>query len=264
MADNLFTPDRLQSKLGKLPVWAWGVIGGTVVLGGFYIVKARKNARDPNAAANGTAADNLASVFTGMATPNQTDNATLPVSGYSGGTITNGDNALGDATLETNVTWLNRGIKVATSTGSTALGSTTALQKYLQGKPVNKNEAEVVNKVLNALGYPPEGSPLLVKVIQDTVTPSPKKNKDPVTKTPTPTPTPTPRPILPPTVSGSTGVNGYPLDSQGKEVIEVSKTFPKKILSGKFAGRMQPIIWDAKKVVYVEVNKPSIPASPTR
>ena len=181
MPDNLFTPDRLQAKLGKLPVWAWGVIGGTVVLGGYYLTRSRRNARNPNAAANGTAADNLASVFTGMATPGQTDNATLPVSGFSGGTISNGDNALGDATLETNLTWLNRGIKVAVSQGHTPLGSTTALQKYLQGKPVTKFEADVVNQALQALGYPPEGSPLLVKVVQDTVTPVVKKTNPVVT-----------------------------------------------------------------------------------
>jgi hypothetical protein len=269
MPDNLLSPDRLTEKIGKFPIWAWGLIGGTVVLGGYYFVKARKNARVSDAGVNGSVSDNLASVFTGMATSDQTDEATLPVSGYTGNTISNGDNALGDANLETNVTWLNRGIKVATNQGNTALGATLALQKYLQGKPVNKNEEAVVNKVLQALGYPPEGSPLLVKAIQDAkgtyvAPPADKGNTGVKPTAPTVTPKPAPKPT--PTVSGGTGANGYPLDSQGREVIEVTKSFPKKIISGKFAGKMKPFSWDTKKVIYVEVDKApqTIPASPTR
>ena len=261
MPDNLFTPDKLQAKLGKLPVWAWGIIGGTVVLGGYYFSKARKNARDPNAAANTPATDNLASVFTGMATPGQTDNATLPVDGYSGGTISTGDNALGDANLETNVTWLNRGIKVATSQGKSSLSSTTALQKYLQGKPVTNEEADIVNIVLSALGYPPEGSPLLVKAIQDTVTTKPNTTKPvvtpkPVTTTKTVT---TPTPVVNAT---KLGPNGYPLDNKGKEIIQYSSTIPLEILNGKFQGNQVNLNYKPDKFTYVKVDN-TIPGSPT-
>lgn len=270
MADNLFDPDKLQSKIGKLPVWAWGIIGGTVVLGGYYLVSARKRARTSDAGVN-PSNDNLASVFTGMATSDQTDLATLPVAGYNGKTISNGDNALGDSSLENNLTWLNKGAKVAVEKGGhTASGSVQALQKYLGGKPLSKYEVDVVNIALNANGYPPEGAPLMVKAIEDakgTYT-APPANKDKTglkPTTPTVTPKPTVTPTVTPTVSGGTSANGYPLDSQGREVIEVTKSFPIKIIGGKFAGYMKPIIWDNKKVVYVPVNKqPQIPAVATR
>jgi hypothetical protein len=268
MAENLFSPDKLQSKIGKLPVWAWGIIGGTVVLGGYYLVSARKRARVSDAGVNATGNENLASVFTGMASSDQTDLATLPVAGYNGKTISNGDNALGDASLETNLTWLNKGVKVSVEKGKhTAAGSVLALQKYLGGKPLNKYEVDIVNIALNANGYPPEGAPLMVKAIEDakgTYTKPPAATGNtglkPTAATVTPTPTPTPTP----TVSGATGANGYPLDSQGREVIEVTKSFPKRILNGKFAGKMKPFSWDAKKVIYVDVDKQYIPPTVTR
>ena len=179
MPDNLLSPERLTQKLGSKPVWFYGVIGGVVLLGGYYVIQARKNARQPNAGVNGTASQDLNSVNTGLATPSQTADATLPVSGYSGGTIGDGTtpdnlnntgNALGTTSLETNVSWLQKGIRAATANNRhTALGSTTALQKYLQGKPLTKDEADVVNVALNVNGYPPESAPLAVKVIQDAV-----------------------------------------------------------------------------------------------
>jgi len=257
MPDNLFTPDKLQAKIGKLPVWAWGIIGGTVVLGGYYFSRARKNARDPNAAANSTATDNLATVFTGMATPDQTSEATLPVSGYTGETISNGDNALGNASLETNLTWLQRGLRLASNNGHTPLLATSALQKYLQGKPVTKFEATIVNETLQALGYPPEGSPLLVKAVQDTVTPvAPKKDTEvapvkpkkvtsvtpkkttPVTPTVTPTVTPKVTPNIVTVVPYSPGV-----------------TPPKRMPS--FLQRIAGLQTPQQPIV------PTIPASPT-
>ena len=179
MADNILSPERLTQQLGSKPVWFYGVIGGVVILGGYYVINARKNARQPNAGVNGTTSTDLNSVSTGLATSSQTADATLPVAGYSGGTIGDGTtpdnlnntgNALGTTSLENNVSWLQKGIRAATANNRhTALGSTTALQKYLQGKPLTKDEADVVNVALNVNGYPPESAPLAVKVIQDAV-----------------------------------------------------------------------------------------------
>jgi len=269
MAENLFSPDKLQSKIGKLPVWAWGIIGGTVVLGGYYLVSARKRARVSDAGVNATGNENLASVFTGMASSDQTDLATLPVAGYNGKTISNGDNSLGDSSLENNLTWLNKGAKVAVEKGGhTAAGSVQALQKYLGGKPLNKYEVDVVNIALNANGYPPEAAPLMVKAIEDakgTYKQPPAKTGNTGLKPTAPTVTPTPTPTPTPTVSGGTSANGYPLDSQGREVIETTKTFPIRIIGGKYNGFMRPIGWDKNKVVYVAVDKqPQIPAVATR
>ena len=50
MADNILSPERLTQKLGSKPVWFYGVIGGVVILGGYYVINARKNARQPTQA----------------------------------------------------------------------------------------------------------------------------------------------------------------------------------------------------------------------
>jgi hypothetical protein len=266
MPENIFNPETLKAPLGKLPVWAWGLIGGTAVLGAYYLTKARSNARQVNAGVNGTGNDTLNSANTGMATPDLTSNAVLPVAGYNGETISNGDNALGNSSLETNVTWLNRGIKVASNNGNSALVSATALQKYLQGKPVTAAEQSVVSDVLNALGYPPEGSPLLVKAIQDSK-PTPAK---PIQKPATATNT-TDKPKLslfsktpkPEVAATKTGANGYPLDNNGKEIIQYSGQYPLEILNGKFQGKQVNLNYQPDKFTYVKVDN-TIPGSYTR
>lgn len=180
MPDNLFSPDRLKDKIGKLPIWAWGIIGGTVLLAVYYLYTARKRARNIDAGVNGAKNDILASVGLGLSTPGETELAALPL-GTSTGTFDN-TNALGDTNLENNLSWLTRGVRIAGNNSYSALAATTALQKYLQGKPVTKTEAGIVNLVLNNLGYPPEGAPLAVQVVQDVIGEATKPGKKPVTK----------------------------------------------------------------------------------
>ena len=44
--------EKQTAKLGKLPVYAWGIIGGVVVLGAYYVFHSKKNARTPDVSAN--------------------------------------------------------------------------------------------------------------------------------------------------------------------------------------------------------------------
>jgi hypothetical protein len=265
MPDNLLAPDRIKTKIGKLPIWAWGLIGGTAALGSYYLFAARKRARTPNAGVNPAPGDNtLASVFTGMATPDQTANAALPVDGYTGSNLST-SNALGEATLETNLTWLNRGIKLS---GAGFLNATTALQKYLGGKPLTDSEQTTVSKVLATIGYPPEGAPLLVKAIKD-ATPTPAKKVTPKVTKDTPVVTPVVKPVVTPKAPdlvSTLGEDGYPLNAQGKQIVTYSNEIPLKIFGGKFDGYQVNLNYLPNKYQYVKVNKPwtpTIPAIPT-
>jgi hypothetical protein len=258
MPDNLLAPDRIQAKIGKLPIWAWGLIGGTAALGSYYLFSARKRARTPNAGVNPAPGDNtLASVFTGMASPDLTANAALPVDGYTGSNLST-SNALGNENLETNLTWLNRGIKLS---GAGFLNATTALQKYLGGKPLTDAEQTTVSKVLAQIGYPPEGAPLLVKAVKD-ATPTPAKPITPKVTSNSPVVTPTTNPALVATL----GADGYPLNAKGKQIVTYSNEIPLKIIGGKFDGQNVNLNYMPNKYEYVKVNKPytpTIPASPT-
>jgi hypothetical protein len=168
------------AKLGKLPVYAWGIIGGVVVLGAYYVFHSKKNARTPNVSANpdlssSTVTGSMGTNNVGLADTSQTDANLYPVVGTPNTTITDGGNALGNQTHETNLSWLNRGINYASTTGNTTLGTTTALQKYLAGQPLNTDEQGVVAKVINHLGTAPEGAPQIVKMaktVQAAVTPT--------------------------------------------------------------------------------------------
>ena len=162
--------EKQTAKLGKLPVYAWGIIGGVVLLGGYYVYHAKKAARTPNVAANpdtssSTVTGSMGTNTVGLADTSQTDSALYPVVGTPNTTITD-TNALGDQTHETNLTWLNRAISYATRTGHTAGGSRIALEKYLAGQPLNVDEQDVISKVLSNLGNAPEGAPAIVKMAQ--------------------------------------------------------------------------------------------------
>lgn len=197
MPDNLLAPSRLKEKLGVLPIWAWGIIGGTIVLLGYYIVSSRKKARVANPPVNSATGDLVNTATYGLANPNQTQDALLP-SGYSGysGSLSDTQTTTETNTIDTNISWLNKGIAIAVqSNRHTPLGSTTALQKYLQGKPLNVYEQDVVGIVLDKLGYPPQGAPLMVKAVKNAVGKPDKVNPAP-TVTPKPTVT-APKPTKP-------------------------------------------------------------------
>ena len=185
--DNLL--EKQTSKLGKLPVYAWGIIGGVVLLGGYYVFHAKKAARTPNVAANpdtssSTVTGSMGTNNVGLADTSQTDSALYPTIGTPNTTITD-TNSLGNVSHETNLSWLNRAISYATRTGHTAGGSQIALEKYLAGQPLNVDEQDVISKVLSSLGNAPEGAPAIVKMAQTV-----KAAATPKTTVPAATPTP--------------------------------------------------------------------------
>lgn len=75
-----FDKAAYTAKLGKLPIWAWGAIGGVGVLGVYYLRKGKSNVP-----ASTTTSDAGAASVAGSGAPTVSDNSAL--TGYSGSPV---------------------------------------------------------------------------------------------------------------------------------------------------------------------------------
>lgn len=149
-------PLDFKAKLGPLPVWAWGAIGGGVIIVGYYLMNR-----------GGSSAES-----TGSST---LDPSGYQTSGISGGSADTSDPA---AVYDTNSLWLTR---AARQTAELASASTTdvynALKKWLAGDALSTKEKGWVDIATKNTGLPPEGTEGVSPVTPDTPTPvtSPKR-----------------------------------------------------------------------------------------
>lgn len=152
-----FDPQALKADLGGKPVWLWGIVGGVVLLGGYYWYSSNKkaNAAGQLTQITGSPIDQTSSLYPTVATT-PTDTVTA-----------NTGSVLGSDTMETNLTWVSRGVKLLASAGVNGVTASNALTKYLNGQPITSLESNYVSKVLTNIGYPPDGSLAAVKVIKD-------------------------------------------------------------------------------------------------
>lgn len=127
----------LAAKVGPLPAWAWGGLIGVGVL--MYSYSRSATTRAANATP--VTIDPIDAAFA-PGTANGTSLATTASTGP----------------LDTNQAWLVRGVQTATGMGSSAVDSTTALQTYLDGGQLTYNQGQLLDKVLIAIGLPPNGA----------------------------------------------------------------------------------------------------------
>lgn len=140
-----------SEKLGPLPVWGWGLIGGGVVIVGVYLLNRGGN--------DG-----------GTVRP-----ATIDASGYQTAGINGGSASIDTTTpYDNNVLWLTRASKqVAGSLSKSPADVYAALKKWLFGQEITTEEKTWVDTALGQLGSPPEGTQGISPVIPDAVTPKP-------------------------------------------------------------------------------------------
>ena len=154
-----FDAQALKADLGGKPIWLWGILGGVVVLGGYYWYSSNTKAK---------AAGQLTQVVGSPLDQSAQTYPTVSTDTSAGSTMTaNAGNALGDQTLETNVTWVARGTAILINSGVNGVAASNALTKYVNGSPVTTTESNYITKVLSGIGYPPDGSLAAVKVIKD-------------------------------------------------------------------------------------------------
>lgn len=160
----------LKGKLGPLPVWAWGVIVGLVLVAGVFIYSRRSSSDDGTPSIQGTAIDPQG----------------YQTAGISGGSASSSDPTPDTTTpdYESNASWLNKAsADVADFLGGSPSAIYAALRKYLTGETVTSAERKYIDAALTRTGNPPEGT----YGVSDTVDPKPV--------TPKPTPKPKPKPI---------------------------------------------------------------------
>lgn len=157
----------LTKKAGPLPVWAWGLAIGLILI----ILLWLHNRNIGNTTAT-TAYDDTATqdgTDASLSDSNGFDNAYQQ--GYAAGgggigssgdvvTDTTGTNTDGTAgntvhTPRTNQSWLRRATAALVADGVGGIRAGNILNKYLKGGPLNKKQRQIVNQAIQNTGLPP-------------------------------------------------------------------------------------------------------------
>lgn len=144
-----------KGKLGPLPIWAWGVILGVIVLGAYYYEANKKKAAGAAVVSATTSGDNLAAGLNDNTSVDPTDGLTGLDS--SGGLGTSSGTVAGS---QTNAAWEASAVAWLSSHGYTPLVAQSALEAYLGGTldSTNSNYVAAVNAAVQNFGLPPEGT----------------------------------------------------------------------------------------------------------
>lgn len=133
----------IQSKLGPLPVWAWGlIIGGLAVV--WLWVSGRTDTTDYSQSVTGESGNPVPDDIAPGG-----DFSTVPVMPETGDTPTPSD---------TNDDWLRRAVDAVINSGVSTVSAQRAIQKYLSGETLTTAEEGIVNKALTETGLPPDGT----------------------------------------------------------------------------------------------------------
>lgn len=137
-------------KLGPLPVWGWGLIGGGVVIVGAYVLN--RGGSDGGSVVK---------------------SAQLDSNGYQTSGINGGSASIPKTdTFDNNVLWLTRATAQTAARMSKAPTVVyAALKKYITGQEISSDEQEIVDVALGSVGLPPEGTQGLSPVTPKPTTP---------------------------------------------------------------------------------------------
>lgn len=150
----------LTHKLGPLPVWAWGLIGGGIFGVAYYLHKKKQ-------------------VAAGSTGPSYSDLNASGNGGNAGELATTGGSAgAGGGTPPSLASWAANVVNWLIGQGTDPASASNAISAYINGQTLTSDQTVLVNKGLTQFGSPPSG---ILPV--NTVTDNPS---------PTPTPTPTP------------------------------------------------------------------------
>lgn len=166
----------LTKKLGPLPVWTYALIIAVAVWGYTYWRNNRAGTQIP------------LSPEQSIVSPAPFEN-TDPMPGTNTGDGYQETFPKGQPGISTNAQWAKQAANQLIASGATPVIVSTALAKYLNGKPLNAQEKAIINQAISLYGVPPEG---VLPVAGTSPTPAPVK---PPVKT---APKPAPRPIIKP------------------------------------------------------------------
>jgi len=148
-------------KLGPLPVWGWGLIGGGVIVVGYYLFNR-----------GGSAATDSTVVYT-----DATGYRTSGNPGVDAGSTPDGYG-------ETNALWLTRASRqVAEMSAASVTDVYNALKKFLAGETLTEKERGYVDTATKTVGLPPEGVEGISPVTPSPGTPTTTPKRFPTTNT---------------------------------------------------------------------------------
>jgi hypothetical protein len=159
--------ERFGEKIGGLPVWAWSLILGLILVAAMYWFRARATASaamSPGADTGAGALDGLLGGGTGLTS--------------SPGTPVGGDTGDGLSQFVANSTWEAQGVAYLIGQAQSPLAAQTALEQYLAGNPLSAQQSDMVNSVIAAKGLPPQGVLSLSEIINPTTGRTPSQDAE--------------------------------------------------------------------------------------
>lgn len=152
--------ETLKSKAGPLPVWAWGLIIGVVIVAGMYWRSSRSAALSAGSPTTEPtmAVPDLSGSSDGLG-------ASSSGGGGSGGSTTTPDSS---PQFTSNAAWMTYAVAKLISEGNNPLSTQIALANYLAGKTLTAAEQGLVNQAIARFGLPPNGvdmTPTLAPVV---------------------------------------------------------------------------------------------------
>lgn len=140
--------ERMTARLGPLPVWAWGVIVGGLVVAYLYFARWREGASTAPTETAGTASS--------------LDKWAAGYLGQGGGVVpvpeADSEDAPATGSGATNWAWLAQGVRIGQTLGFTPTEIQGALQAYLDGGTTNERGKTIVDAIVSQLGVPPDGT----------------------------------------------------------------------------------------------------------
>lgn len=131
-----------SKKVGPLPVWAWGLIVGALIVAYMWY-------RNRSSASNG-----VASTLAGTTDPY--GNAGLYTGNDANAANANLATASTSKAIRTNAAWVRQAIQYMTGKGRNPLAVQRALTAYLAGRTLTEKQDKIVSEVLTHVGTPPK------------------------------------------------------------------------------------------------------------
>lgn len=152
----------MTHKVGPLPVYAWGLLLGGV--GVVWVWRSQSASTASAQVGSGGQTPVLDSGSDASAASGTVYGYSDPSAGLSGSSVytstgvsSNGTGINYSGTVNTNDTWLSKAVGMASKFGYSPLALQTALQQYLNGAQLNKDQQSMVNAVIGKMGTSPEG-----------------------------------------------------------------------------------------------------------
>ena len=154
--------DTLTQKLGPLPVWAWGVGAGAVIIGGRRLLSARTGAAIAAATVTAAATGAPPSPVAAAGPP-----ASFGVPSFSAGSGYQPAPTAADTSTPapaSNDGWQSDAVRMLIAGGASPLLAQQAIGAYLTGDAITPAQRALIEQAIRTVGMPPAAVPPITLV----------------------------------------------------------------------------------------------------